>query len=382
MKVIKLTSGLYFLIALLFSTCSKQQSVKINGGGTIVPNEQVLKELNSSIWIGSPIEFGVSNNDEKYLNIVKTEFNTGQSLWYAGNGWENDSTFNFTKLNNIINWMHDKGLSPMVHMLAGQDLFMPKWLSQTTWDSVTLDNMLHIMIDTIMETNDNKNKVDVWNVINEVIDDDGCYRTNIVWNQMGWETDSSELTGDDKINERHPVFIRKAFNYCREKTDKKLELRDFNIECNNPTIDLNKKQKGFFQLVKHMLNTKTPIDAVGIQGHLQVGKNSWRLENNSMKSIVEKFRTLGLEVYITELDATIEKQDWSESVAQRQKEDYYNYIKQAIDGGASRIYIWGVQDGMDKGWLTNEYPLPWDNNLEKKPAYYGIKQALMESIKR
>ena len=88
---------------------------------------------------------------------------------------------------------------------------------------------------------------------------------------------------------------------------------------------------------------------------------------------------MGLEVYITELDAGIEKRTWTEALSQQQKTDYYNYIKQAIEGGATRINFWGMQDGLDKGWITDEHPLPWDENLNRKPAYFGIQQALKET---
>lgn len=380
MKKIKQAMYLPFCIVVLFSTCSEKQNPSTQDIPVLI-NEIMLKDINPSVKVGSPVELNVSDNNDKYVNIIKTEFNTGQSLWYARGGWRTNGSFNFTRLNTTINWLKDNGLDCTVHMLAGQDLFMPDWLTKRTWDSTALDSMLRHMIYSVMDANDNKNKVEIWNVINEVIDDDGCYRTNIVWNQMGWEADSSELTGNDKINEKHPVFIRKAFNYCREKTGKKLELRDYNIESNNPAIEDSKKHKGFYQLAKHLRHTKVPLDAIGIQGHIQVGKSNWRLENNTLKETIAKFKALDVEVYITELDAGIDKLTWSESVALKQKEDYYNYVKQAIEGGASRIYLWGIQDGMDKGWLPNEYPLPWDKNLERKPAYDGIKQALIDTKK-
>jgi GH35 family endo-1,4-beta-xylanase len=34
---------------------------------------------------------------------------------------------------------------------------------------------------------------------------------------------------------------------------------------------------------------------------------------------------------------------------------------------------------MDKGWLTNEHPLLWDAKFNKKPAYYGVQKALLDS---
>lgn len=343
--------------------------------------ELPLKEINPRISIGSPIE--ISFDNDKYRRVIKAELNTGEALWYGrwGNRWSGEGKYDFTELNKNINWIKQNGLSPTVHMLVGPDIYMPDWLIEGTWEEAKLDNLLRGLIDSIMDSNDNKDKVETWNVINELFEDDGSYRKNMVWNKMGWEKDTSDLVGEDKINEQHPVFIRKAFTYCREKTKAKLELRDFNIENNDPVHDNDKRHKAIYQLLKHMINGHIPVDAIGIQGHLIVGKSSWRLKNNAMRASVEKFKALGIEVFVTEIDAGIEKRTWSDAVAQEQKEDYYDYVKQALEGGATRISFWGIQDGMDKGWLTQEHPLLWTENFERKPAYFGVKQALMDSKK-
>jgi GH35 family endo-1,4-beta-xylanase len=38
--------------------------------------------------------------------------------------------------------------------------------------------------------------------------------------------------------------------------------------------------------------------------------------------------------------------------------------------------MWGLRDG-DPGWLTLNHPLPFNENLERKPAYDGIQEALL-----
>lgn len=360
-----------FFTLLLFATCTKPQQVDVT-------KELGLKDMNPFISIGSPIDASFKN--DKYQAIIKTEFNTGEGLWYARwGGWLGQDTFDFTEVNKNINWLKDNGLSPTVHMLIGPDIYMPDWLLDGNFKKAELDNMLRDMIYQIMDTNDNKNKVDIWNVINELFDDDGTYRTNMIWNKLGWEDDNSNLSGDEQINTKHPVFIRKTFNYCREKTKNKLELRDFNIESNDPQSNNDKKQRAIYQLIKHMINENIPIDALGIQGHINADLNDWHIANNTLKQAVEKFKSLGIEVYITELDVRTGTETWTTYLAEKQKEVYYNYVKQALEGGAKRISFWGIQDGFDPYWLLTEHPLPWDENLNKKRAYLGVKQALSDT---
>ncbi len=376
MPIIKQAFYIVAFIILLCLSCSNQQDDVVTEEPSTT--ELKLKDINPKVLVGSPVE--ISFNDTNYTNIIKTELSTGEGLWYARfGGWLGEKDFDYTELNKNINWIKTNGMSPTVHMLVGPDNYMPDWLINEKREPAELDSLLRSMIYNIMETNDNKNKVDIWNVINELFDDDGTYRTNMLWSQIGWEDDASSLTGKDKINEKHPVFIRKAFTYCREKTSKKLELRDFNIETDNSAHFNYRKNIAAYQLIKHMLNSNIPIDALGIQGHLTVDSTSWALDDSALKNTVKKFKALGIEVYITELDVTISNKKWSTTVAQKQKEEYYNYVKQAVEGGASRISFWGVKDDMDPYWLLDKYPLPWDKSSNRKASYYGVQQALMET---
>jgi GH35 family endo-1,4-beta-xylanase len=365
--------SLFIPLSLSLSYCSKPNAIPVDTANKVQPYG--LKTINSRVMVGAPLE--IARGNEKYIDVIKSDFNTGQGLWYGRwGGWSGEQLYDFAELNQNVNWMKDNGLSPTVHMLVGPDTYMPNWLVNGTWQGWQLDNLLRQLVYAIMDSNNNKDKIDVWNVANELFDDDGTYRDNMVWLKMGYETDKSGLSGTEKINAQHPIFIRKVFSYCREKTFKKLEIRDFNIESDQPSSFNYRKTKALFQLVKHMKNSGIPVDAVGIQGHLTIGKSAWIFQNNTLQTTVNKFKSLGVEVHITELDIRTDGQTWNTTLANKQREDYNNYVKQAIRGGANRIFFWGIQDNFDPFWLQNEYPLPWDANLERKPAYYGVKDAL------
>lgn len=343
--------------------------------------DMYLKNINSKVLIGSYVDNKFE--DTAYANLVAKEFSAGQSLWYAAwGGWPSENSFYFEDFNAVVNWLRQNGISTHMHMLVGSNFYMPEWLVKGTWTNEQLDALLKNMIYSIMDANDNKNKVDVWNVVNEAIDDDGNYVTTtdngVIWYQLGWEEDKSGLSGADRINARHPVFIRKAFQYARDKTKAKLEYRD-DIEGNNLASGRDRNNKAVYQLLKHMLNSGIPVDVVGIQGHCNIGDVDRLIQNNELQNTVEKFKALGLEVHITELDIGTADQTWDDTLATQQKTDYYNYLQQAINGGASRIYFWGIADGYDTTWRTDEHPLPWDKTYKRKPAYYGIVQALKDT---
>ncbi|HRH59910.1 MAG TPA: endo-1,4-beta-xylanase [Chitinophagaceae bacterium] len=369
-------SGVAMLILFCCTSCKKE-----NISGTPVSSSDSsdvrLKNINTKVLFGSP----VNNNftDTAYTNITLREFSAGQSLWYARyGGWLSQFTYDFTNFNAVVNWLLQNGKAAQMHMLIGPNQYMPEWLVTGTWTNAQLDTLLLRMIYAIMDANDNKNNVDVWNVVNEAFNyDNGFYQTDVIWNQLGWEADQSGLTGADKINTKHPVYIRKAFQYCREKTNNKLELRDYNIENNNPVYGWDDKHKGFYQLVKHMQNSGIPINAAGIQGHQETNNTGWLIQNNDLQTVVQKFKALGLDVYITEMDMACYN-GWNSTVAQQQRSDYYNYTLQAIKGGATRIYTWGIKDG-DPYWLTYNHPLLWDETYRRKQAYFGVAQALNDT---
>lgn len=315
-------------------------------------------------------------NEPKYLEITKKEFNVSQVLYYAGfGGWPARDTYDFTALNSATNWLLENDMDVHLHMLFGPDQYMPAWLKSATWTPQELDSLMQEYIQTVMETNDNKNKIGIWNVINELFEDNGSYRSDMVWSQMGFEEDSSGLVGSESINAAHPIFIRKAFEYCRNYTDAKLEYRDYLIENNNPGTGWDKKHKATYQLLKHLLNTDAPLDAIGIQGHFNIGEVDWVIANNGLKEVVEKYKGLGLAVYITELDIG-SKLPYTTELKEQQRSDFYNYVLQSLEGGAERIYTWGLHDGRDPFWRTDENPLLWDENLNRKDAYYGVADAI------
>ena len=374
------------IFAILFCcglSCS-DSSTNTSSPQPVTPVVSSLKAANPNVLIGAHAR-GFDQNSS-IANITKKEFSASQGLWYAGfGGWPSKGVYNFTDFNNQINFLKDNKIGTHIHMLVGPNLYMPNWLKNQTWTAEALDEQLKDMIDKIMESNDNKNKVDVWNVANEVVDDNGIYRTDMVWNQMGWENDKSGLTGSDVMNEKHPIFIRKAFEYCRLKTKSKLEYRDYNIETSNPVLSGNKKQRAVYQLLKHMIANKTPIDAIGIQGHYDIGNFSRLITNNDLQTSIQKYKALGLEVYLTEVDFGTGKnadgttKTWTAALAEQQKVNYNNLIKISVKSGVSRIYTWGVIDAFDKGWRVDEYPLMWDKDSKKKSAYDGVKQGLIES---
>jgi len=112
------------------------------------------------------------------------------------------------------------------------------------------------------------------------------------------------------------------------------------------------------------------IDGIGIQGHI---------EFSDVDTILEDARIIhraGLKCQITELDVNCD----GESQFEGQKEAYNKVVKSILKGNqdgtmdVNAIIVWGVTD--NTSWHSNRYPLMFDSNYTKKPAYYGFLNAI------
>lgn len=228
-----------------------------------------------------------------------------------------------------------------------------------------------------------KNKVDAWDVVNEVIADDGSYRPTVWVNRVG--------DGD--------TMVKAAFKYAQQYSpNTELYYNDFNAW--RP-----EKRDGIIRMIKMLQKEGIRIDGIGIQAH-------WGLNFPEMQYIeqaIDAYAALGIKVMITELDIDVlpltkEGQITGTDMMkpQFQLEEFETYLDPYKNGLPSdveaqlnarykalfelfyakrdkidRVTFWGLHDGMS--W-KNDYPIPnrtnypllWDRNLNSKPVIKTI----------
>jgi endo-1,4-beta-xylanase len=231
-----------------------------------------------------------------------------------------------------------------------------------------LDLALGDFITTIV--NRYKSKVHAWDVINELFTDDGNIRSNantlpatppadmFVW---------SEYLGRD--------YALKAFNYAKAADPTAdLYINDYGLESNKTKLD---------SLIKFVAELKTKgakVDGIGTQMHI-----SWNTGYNGIDVMMQKLAATGLKIRISELDVKVVLSNASGTTTPQLLayqavmykyvvSSYLKYIPKAQQAG---ITVWGVND--KNSWLYNsgkEFPLLYDNDYNKKPAYAGMLQGL------
>ena len=226
-------------------------------------------------------------------------------------------------------------------------------------------------------------RVHAWDVVNEVIADDGSYRPTTWVNSVG--------DGD--------LMVQKAFQFASEYApDTELYYNDFNAW--RPA-----KRDGIARMVRMLQSKGIRIDGIGIQGH-------WGLnfpKNEYIKAAIDTFAALGVKVMITELDVDVlpltkEGQIIGSVMShpQFQLEEFEEFLDPYKEGlpasvqqaltirykelleifyakrdKIDRVTLWGIHDGMS--W-KNDYPIPgrtnytllWDRNRKPKPAFDAV----------
>src|SRR6478736_6658289 len=226
-------------------------------------------------------------------------------------------------------------------------------------------------------------RVNAWDVVNEVIENDGSYRPTTWVNAVG--------NGD--------TLVKYAFMFAAQYApNTELYYNDFNAW--RP-----EKREGIVRLVKMLQKEGLRIDGVGMQGH-------WGLNYPKTKYIedaIDAYAACGIKVMITELDVDVlpltkEGQIIGQGMADKQfqLEEFKSFLDPYQKGlpdsmqtvlanryaelfsifykrkdKIARVTLWGVHDGMS--W-KNDYPIPgrtnypllWSRELEPKPALQAV----------
>lgn len=226
-------------------------------------------------------------------------------------------------------------------------------------------------------------KVQAWDVVNEVIDNDGSYRPTNWVKAFG--------NGD--------TLVKYAFKFAQEfAPNTELYYNDFNTW--RPT-----KRDGIVRMVKMLQQEGIRIDGIGMQGH-------WGLnypETKYIEAAIDAYAACGVKVMITELDVDVlpltkEGQIIGQGMADKQfqLEEFKKFLDPYPNGlpdtvqtlltkryeelfgifykrkdKIARVTLWGVQDHMS--W-KNDYPIPgrtnypllWNRDGKPKPALDAI----------
>lgn len=182
-----------------------------------------------------------------------------------------------------------------------------------------------------------------------------------------------------------PSYIELAFT-AAAKADPhaKLTYNDFDIELDTP--EQTAKRGQVLLLARRLCARGVPIQAIGIQSHLQA---TGPRPGAGVVSLIREAAQLGLEVYITEMDVnTHQLEGGPDAQDAAVAEVYKSYLGLVLaEPNVKAFLTWGIADAhtwlneVRQPWTTRpdgsrQRPLPFDDEYQPTPAFFAIRNAL------
>jgi endo-1,4-beta-xylanase len=364
-------------------------------GQTGTASPLTLKEAYKSAFkIGCSVNDAiVKGTDSGSQKIIINQFNslTPENVLKAETLNPRPGVWNFAPGDAFVDFAKKNGMFVIGHTLIWHNQTPDWFFKDEVGKPKSHDAMVEQMrsyIETV--TGRYKGRIDAWDVVNEVIDNDGSYRPTTWVNGIG--------SGDE--------LVKLAFKFASQYApDTELYYNDFNVW--RPT-----KRDGIVRMIRMLQKEGIRIDGIGIQGH-------WGLnypKNEYIEAAIDTFASLGVKVMITELDVDVlpltrEGQLIGKIMSdpQFQLEEFKSYLdpyrkglpdaveRQLTDRYAElfsifykkrdkidRVTVWGLHDGMS--W-KNDYPIPgrinypllYDRNKSPKAALDAILRVPRQS---
>ncbi len=221
-----------------------------------------------------------------------------------------------------------------------------------------------------------------WNVVNEAIDP--------------WNNRPDRLRESPLLQMFGPEYFKMAFDEAKEAAPNLPRLyNDYGMEATGDVHRAAVRRKALLDLLDRFDKEKVPITAVGLQSHLNVGDYPSRFNAKIYRDFLKEIAARGLPIHITELDVL--DKEAPANIAERDKavaNAYQQFLEVTLDEPSVKsVVTWGLSD--QYSWLNreaqgefvredglSERPLPFDNNLNPKPAYYAMLKAFQGAPKR
>lgn len=297
--------------------------------------------------------YGLLMNNEAFEQIVRGEFNymTPENSGKWGPLQPFPGEWNFETHDQMVAYAQEHDLAYKGHALV--------WHSQAPSfvnDDIDADE-LQALIDEHITTTVSRyaGQIRAWDVVNEAMGDNAEYRDSVLYRKLGAD------------------FIANAF-YTAHSIDRRAKLfyNDYNI------AGLNAKSDAVYAMVKGLVEARVPIDGVGFQMHL-TASNAPSYEE--LVANLSRFADLGLLVNISELDVRIADMPWDfQTSIAIQRQVYHRVVSACLAvRRCEAVTTWGVSD--QYSWINSTFgedaALAWDDDFQRKPAYYGMLDGFM-----
>lgn len=335
----------------------------------IAQQEKGLKDYYKNYFtIGVAVSPRALQTDEATLVLQQFGSMTAENAMKMGPIHPEENKYNWAGGDSIAAFAKKNNLKLRGHTLCWHNQTPGWFFTNAAGDTVSKEVLLQRLKDHITSVVTRyKDVIYAWDVVNEVVSDNPgeFYRNSAFY----------RICGDE--------FITRAFEYAHAADPGALLFYNDYNEI-NPV-----KRDKIFKLVKDLKDKGVPIHGVGLQGHWSI----YEPTEEVLTATLEKFKGLGLQVHVTELDISVYPKEHSRRdrkpgdadasyTAEREAKqvDMYRMLFRVFRNYKdvlTNVTFWNISDR--SSWLDNfpvpgrkDYPLLFDKDLKPKKAFWEV----------
>ncbi len=321
----------------------------------------------------------LATNDQHLKTLIAREFNsiTAENCMKSALVQPRQGQWDWELADRFVEFGYENNMDIVGHALVWHSQVPEDFFVQPNGRPIDRQELIKRMdthIRILMERY--KGKIEIWDVVNEAIDEDKGWRRSNWFKTMG---------GAD--------YVERAFRLAHEvDPDAHLIYNDYNMH--NPG-----KREFLVDVIRDYKKRGVPIHGVGLQSH--VGLDYPDL--SEFEASIEAYAAEGMRIHCTELEVDVLPVAWEHTgaeisdsfaysdelnpyadgipaeVQEQLTERYVELFKLFLKhrDKIDRITLWGTHDGeswkndFPVGGRTN-YPLLFDRDKQPKPAYFAV----------
>ncbi|GAB3435145.1 endo-1,4-beta-xylanase [Actinophytocola sediminis] len=343
--------------ATLFAVLPSATGAPGAGAGPTDPDRPLRELTDRHLLIGTAVDHAAQADDPVYRDRIATEFSsiTAENVMKWSEVEAVRGVRDYAAADELVATARRAGQRVRGHTLVWHNQ-LPAWLTEGVESGeITPTELRGILRRHILdEVGHFRGRIYQWDVVNEVIDDNGELRDTLWLRELG------------------PGYIADAFRWAHQADPKAaLFLNDYNVE------GLSQKSDAYLELARDLLAERVPVHGFGAQGHyaVQFGFHS----ASEIATNFGRFEALGLSTAVTEADVRMLMP--TDPVKLQAQAQGYSALLQGclLSKRCGSFTVWGFTDKYSwvPGFFEGEGAANLlDESFAAKPAYQEVQAIL------